>query len=81
MKRKMIAADPMFGVNRPAYSAPSVRALTKEQIDALLKAAAGAPLEALYVVTIFSGLRSGEILSLKWANVDLESGVARRQLS
>jgi integrase len=33
------------------------------------------PLEALYVVTIFSGLRSGEILSLKWANVDLESGV------
>jgi integrase len=40
-------------------------------------------LEALYVLAITAGLRQGELLGLKWEDVDLESGTlqVRRTLS
>ncbi len=75
MERKAIAVDPLFGIPRPSYDAPAVKALSRAQINAFLKAAEGDPLEALYVTTIFTGLRSGEILALTWGDVDLKAGV------
>ncbi len=41
---------------------------------ALLKAARGDRLEALYVLAVHTGMRQGELLGLKWADVDLKSG-------
>jgi integrase len=65
----------MLGIKRPSYEAPGVPALAPAQIRAFLKAAEGGPLEALYVLTIFTGLRSGEVLALRWRDVDLKAGV------
>ena len=41
------------------------------------------PLEALYVLAVHCGLRQGELLGLKWEDVDLERGIlqVRRTLS
>lgn len=40
----------------------------------MLKAASGKRNEALYVVALRTGLRQGELLGLKWTDIDLDSG-------
>jgi len=51
-----------------------MRPLAPEQVTLLLEAARGDRLEALYVLAITTGLRQGELLGLKWEDVDLEDG-------
>jgi len=50
--------------------------LTPEQAKVLLQTAheTGDRLEALYVLAIHTGLRQGELLGLKWDDVDFEDG-------
>lgn len=48
------------------------RGLTTQQAKATLHAAAGHRLEALYVLALFLGLRRGELLGLRWEDVDLD---------
>jgi integrase len=55
------------------------RALTPEQIKALLAAAAGDRLEALYWMATGTGLRQGELFALRWSDVDLEAGTLQVQ--
>jgi integrase len=35
------------------------------------------PLEALYVLALTTGMRQGELLALKWEDLDLESGAVQ----
>ena len=53
--------------------------LDRKQAKALLKAArdAGDRVEALYVLAVHTSMRKGELLGLKWGDVDLERGVLR----
>jgi integrase len=51
------------------------------EVKALLSAARGDRLEALYVVAIHTGLRRSEILGLKWTDVDLKVGILSVQRS
>ena len=45
------------------------------EVKALLTAASGDRLEALYVAAVHTGLRQGELLGLNWVDLDLESGM------
>lgn len=54
-------------------SAP-IAPLTPEQARALLEAVAGHRLDALYRVALSLGLRRGEVLALRWKDVDLDAG-------
>src|ERR687890_1171975 len=47
------------------------KALSPAQVKALLVAARGTRNEALYVVAVHTGLRQGELLGLKWTDIDL----------
>ena len=44
------------------------------EVRRFLTAANSDRLEALYVLAIHTGMRQGELLALKWADVDLEAG-------
>jgi integrase len=50
-----------------------VSLLSLAQVRALLEAAHGDRNEALYVLAVHSGLRQGELLGLKWSDVDFET--------
>ena len=68
-------------VKAPQAHKKEVRPLDTTQIKALLSAARGGRLEALYVLAIHTGLRRSEILGLKWTDVDLETGILSVQRS
>jgi integrase len=53
------------------------KAFSSWQVRALLTAARGARYEALYVVAVHTGLRQGELLGLRWADVDLDAATPR----
>jgi len=63
-------------VKPPQPSREEMCPLTPEQAKLLLQVVheAGDRLEALYVLAIHTGLRQGELLGLKWDDVDLEDG-------
>jgi integrase len=48
--------------------------LSPEQVKVLFEAAQGGRLEALYVLAVRTELRQGELLALKWDDVNLEVG-------
>jgi integrase len=70
-------------VKPPQVRREEIHPLTPEQVNALLNAARGDRLEALYMLAIHTGLRQGELLGLKWEDVNLEEGTlqVRRTLT
>jgi integrase len=60
-------------VDAPKVHKEEVHPLTNEQARKLVDTAQGDRLEALYVVAVQSGLRQGELLALKWEDVDFEA--------
>jgi integrase len=59
-------------VDRPRLRREEMHPLDREQTRRLLEAARGDRLEALYVLAVYTGMRPGELLGLKWADVDLD---------
>jgi integrase len=70
------------GVKAPQVHKEEVKPLSPTQARALLSAASGGRLEALYLLAIHTGLRQGELLGLKWSDIDLDAGTlsVRRSL-
>jgi Tfp pilus assembly protein PilE len=70
-------------VKPPQPEKKEIRPLSEAQTRALLGAAKEERLEALYVLAITTGMRQGELLALKWEDVNLEAGAlqVRRTLS
>jgi integrase len=52
----------------------ATQALTIEQARKLLAGAQDDPLEPLYVLALTTGMRQGELLALKWSDLDLTYG-------
>jgi integrase len=59
-------------VTPPLKEAHEFVTFSPEQARRFLKAVAGDRLEALYVVGLTTGIREGELLGLRWADVDLD---------
>ena len=73
----LIPRNPADAVKAPTPTPKEMRPLSAVEARRLLGAARGDRLEALYVLAVHTGMRSGELLGLKWADVDLESGTIR----
>jgi integrase len=56
----------------PRSERHQAHSLNPAQAIALLRAAHGDRLEALYVVTLVTGIRQAEALGLRWSDIDLE---------
>lgn len=73
--------NPVMGVER--YTIPYDRTAydfySPEQVMALVRAAASEQDGALYQVAAFTGLRRGELLALRWRDVDFERQAIRVQ--
>jgi integrase len=59
----------------PRKAHVEIVALTVEQARALLAAAASNRFEALFILALKTGMRRGELLALRWDDVDLDKGM------
>jgi integrase len=79
----LLAVNPADAVTPPRVRREEVKILDKAQTLALLQAARGTRLYLPILLAIATGARRGEILALRWQDVDLQAGVLtiRRSLS
>ena len=77
----LIPRNPADAVRPPRAERREMRALSGPQVRELLAALAGDPLEALYVLAVATGMRQGELLGLRWRDVDLDAGALSVQHS
>ena len=70
----LVARNVCDAVKPPRAPRREMSALTPEEARKLLASAAGDPLEALYALALTTGMRQGEILSLKWSDFDADTG-------
>jgi integrase len=64
-------------VEVPRYKPREIQPLSPEQARTLLDSAKGHRLGALFSVATALGLRLGEVLGLRWVDIDLESGTLK----
>lgn len=75
VKRKLMSFNPARDVDKPRVEKKEVEVASKEQIAALLKAAADNRLSALFTLACTTGMRQGELFALQWGEVDLDNAV------
>jgi integrase len=73
----LIARNATEAVKAPQVRRQEIRPLSAAQVKVFLETACEDRLEALIVLAIHTGLRQGELLGLKWEDVDLEDGTLR----
>ena len=61
-------------VTPPRVARQEMKVFTPEQSRRFLEAARNDPLEALYVLALTTGLRQGELLALRWEDLDEGAG-------
>jgi integrase len=74
LRWNLIARNPVAAVQPPRARRREMTVLAPAEIRALLEAVRGDEHEALYVLAVTAGLRQGELLGLRWRDVDLEAG-------
>ena len=64
-------------VHPPRVKRHELLTLTAEQARLLLETAEGERFEALFVLAVTTGMREGELLGLKWRDIDFDGGILR----
>ena len=67
--------NPTDACKLPRMERKEIKPLDEKEISAFMNAAQGNRYEAILLVTLFTGLRRGEVCGLTWDCVDLDSGI------
>jgi integrase len=68
----LLLLNPVAAVPKGRYAPTEMRPLSASEVRRLLSAARGSRLQTLYHLAVTTGLRKGEILGLKWQDIDWE---------
>ncbi|MDP8921383.1 MAG: site-specific integrase [Chloroflexota bacterium] len=76
VRKGLLAVNPCDRVDPPRVEHHEAKALTPEETARLLAAAAENtdPLRALWELAALTGARKGELLAIRWADLDLDAG-------
>ena len=70
----LIRFNPADACTLPRVERPELHPLDERETRAFLEAIRGHEFETLYTVTLFTGMREGEVLGLTWPCVDFAAG-------
>jgi integrase len=70
VKSGMIGVNPVLAVIRPKFKRKETKTLSDSQVRTLLSFAEGGRFEVLFWLAVTTGLREGELVGLKWSDVD-----------
>ena len=77
VEQKLIVKDPTAGCALPKVEKKEMRTLPVEQLTSFLREAKESGVFEMYYVELATGLRRGELLGLKWEDIDFEHGNLR----
>jgi integrase len=82
VKKRLVPYNVVRDAEPPAQRQREIKTLSREEVATFFEAAKGDRYEAFFVMGALSGLRPGEMLALRWADLQLpegsgEPGVAR----
>ena len=77
--QKLIAVNPTDGCALPKLEHRDMKTLPVEQLASFLREAKESGVFEMYYIELVTGLRRGELLGLKWEDLDLAQGTLRVQ--
>ena len=77
--QKLIAINPTDGCALPKLEHQEMKTIPVEQLASFLREAKDSGVFEMYYIELATGLRRGELLGLKWEDLDLEQGTLRVQ--
>lgn len=82
-EQRLIPHNPAEGCALPKLERKEMKTLTREQLAAFFAEAKATGVFEMYYTELATGLRRGELLGLKWEDIDLEQGSlrVRRQIA
>ena len=71
----LLRSNPADACILPRVEKRELKPLDEYEIPKFLKAIEGSPYEDIFLVTLFTGLREGEVLGLTWDCIDFDRGI------
>ena len=75
VEQKIILSNPTRACALPKVEQKEMHTLPAEQLSAFLREAKESGVYELYYLDLATGLRRGELLGLKWGDIDLKKGI------
>lgn len=72
-----VAKNVCDAVEAPKPKKKEIQPLAYEQVETFLSVVEGPWWEAFYLLAVTTGMRCGELLGLRWTDLDLDNGVVR----
>ena len=81
--QKIISENPCKNVSLPKLEHKEMQTIPAEQLQAFLQEAKSTGVYEMYYIELATGLRRGELLGLKWTDIDWKNGIikVRRQVA
>ena len=79
MEQRLVTKNPTQGCALPKVEHKEMKTLTADQLSAFFQEARDSGVYELYYLDLATGLRRGELLGLKWTDIDLDRGVLKIQ--
>jgi len=79
IRRGYIGYNPAHGATLPRFDPKEMEILDEGEVLQFLIAVRGCRKEALYILAVKTGMRRGELLGLKWSDLDWQKGTIRVQ--
>ncbi len=75
--QKIISENPCKAVALPKIEHKEMQTIPAEQLQAFLTEAKATGVYEMYYIELATGLRRGELLGLKWEDIDMQQGIIR----
>ena len=79
MEQRLVTKNPTQSCALPKVEHKEMKTLTADQLSAFFQEAKDSGVYELYYLDLATGLRRGELLGLKWPDVDFDRGVLKIQ--